>query len=555
MSIYGRHYSDSSARSNLNRGEDGSIGSAVDLLQRQISLEFKLQGTCQDLLYHYKESRNWVAVSQVAQNLITNSQRISELKEALSTATTGCVSPSELDSISELHDTETEREVSTGPEEIGGEDFVFKPGEEGEANHLEQPVHEPEISRESGTVETGPVNKLLSNIVEVETMEQSCPSLPEVAESCNEELGEGTSPIDITEKSTTGESGGNIESPDSEHKPSSGHKLPGEDAVLQDPLPASEDSHHLEHPGNGCVDSIADGKPFFDPALPEALSPISMEDPSSLGDSDSQSSSVTKQPQDSAIKTKEISEDFEIKVEITSGLEPTSPKEFFQEVPCLHDAHSEIICSKIDNMSEHCDSTQPETHSQEAPAESCKELESSSKEESTAYAEVTAVTTDVQPHPPSENEPEATIPALNHTEKDPGTAEVKTNGLNGPTQTVRVSRVLDTESGRVSYRVDKYNPDPSVQEPELSVSHSWEEFCNLRKQLVTKGALPELNISNCESHKMNIKKDDVCERLEEFLNAVVSDPVHQGEPVVERFFTETEAEVLSPAESQMGKGL
>ena len=554
MSIYGRHCSDSSARSNLNRGEDGSIGSAVDLLQRQISLEFKLQGTCQDLLYHYKESRNWVAVSQVAQNLITNSQRISQLKEELSNATTGCVSPSELDSISELQDTETEREVSTGPEEIGGGDFVFKPGE-GEANHLEQPVNEPEISRELGTVETGPVNELLSNIVEVETMEQSCPSLHEVGESCNEELGEGTSPIDITENSTTGESGGNIESADSEHKPNSGHQLPGEDALLQDPLPASEDSHHLEHPGNGCVDSIADGKPFLDPTLPEALSPISVEDPSSLGDSDRQSSSVTKQPQDSAIKTKEIPEDSEIKVEITSGLEPTSPKEIFQEVSCLHDAHSEIICPKIDNMSEHCDSTQPETHSQEAPAESCKELEGSSKEESTAYAEVTPVTTDVQPHPPSENKPEATIPALNHTEKDPGTAKIRTNGLNGPTLTVRVSRVLDAESGRVSYRVDKCNPDPSVQEPELSVSHSWEEFCKLREQLVTKGALPELNISNCESHKMNIEKDDVCERLEEFLNAVVSDPVHQGEPIVERFLTETEAEVLSPAELQMGKGL
>jgi len=554
MSIYGRHCSDSSARSNLNRGEDGSIGRAVDLLQRQISLEFKLQGTCQDLLYYYKESRNWVAVSQVAQNLITNSQRISQLKEELSTATTECVSPPELDSISELQDTETEREVSSGPEEIEGGDFVFKPGEEGEANHLEQPVHEPEISRELGTVETGPVNELLSNIVEVETMEQSCPSLPEVGESCNEELGEGTSPVDITENSIAKESGGNIESPDSEHKSNSGHKLPGEDAVLQDPLRASKDSHHLEHPDNGCVDSIADGKPFLDPILPEALSPDSVEDPSSLGDSDHQSSSVTKQPQDSAIKTKEMPEDSEIKVEITSGLEPTSPKEF-QEVPCLHGAHSELICPNIDSMSEHCDSTQPETHSQKAPAESCKELEGSSKEESTAYAEVTAVTTDVQPHPPSENKPEATIPALNHTEKDPGMAKVRTNGINSPTLTVRVSRVLDAESGRVSYRVDKCNPDPSVQEPELSVSHSWEEFCKLREQLVTKGALPELNISNCESHKMNIEKDNVCERLEEFLNAVVSDPVHQGEPIVERFLTETEAEVLSPAESQMGKGL
>ena len=562
MSIYGRHYSDSCAGSNLNRREDESIGSTVDLLQRQIALEFKLQGTCQDLLYQYKESRNWVAVSQVAQNLITNSQRISQLEEALSYARAGCVSPPVLDSISELQDTElqdteSEREVSAEPEEIEGGDFVFKPGEEGEATPEKrvQPVHEPELSSELERVET-PL-KTLSDTIAVETMEQPCPALPEVGKLCDEPA-EGTSPTSVTETSTTGESSGKAKSlPETKHGLDSGHKSPGEDATLQDPLPAGENSHHFEDLGTGCVDSIVDGKPHvFDSTLPEALSADGVEEPLSLGDSDHQSSPVNILPQDFAIKTSEIPQDSEIKFETTSHLEPTSPKDFFQEeVPCLHNGHSEITCPK---MSEHCDSTQPEIHSQESTVENCKELESSSEKESSTSAEVADVITDDQPHPLNESMPEATTTTLSHAESDPGASKVRTNGVNGPTVTVRVSRILDSESGRVSYRVDMCNPDPSVLEPELSMTHSFEEFCDLREQLAAKGTLPGLDISNCESHKTNIEhseEEDACKRLEEFLSAIISDPLLQGEPVVVRFLTEPKAAALSQAESQMAEGL
>lgn len=52
-------------------------------LRSQLSLELKLRQNCQDLLNLYKGTQDWAAVSQLAQSLITNSQRIAHLKEQL----------------------------------------------------------------------------------------------------------------------------------------------------------------------------------------------------------------------------------------------------------------------------------------------------------------------------------------------------------------------------------------------------------------------------------------------------------------------------------------
>ena len=103
MSVNRRHFSDSSVnryKSNLiSRPDDEDWNK--DLLRHQLSLEHKLQDTCQQLLHYYKEGHDWAAVSQVAQNLITGAQRIAVLKEQLSG---GCCNPRLLDSISELED-------------------------------------------------------------------------------------------------------------------------------------------------------------------------------------------------------------------------------------------------------------------------------------------------------------------------------------------------------------------------------------------------------------------------------------------------------------------
>ena len=58
-------------------------GSSVAPLRGQLALEYRLQSLCQRLLESYKDQRDWAAVGQVAQSLVTNTQRVSLLKERL----------------------------------------------------------------------------------------------------------------------------------------------------------------------------------------------------------------------------------------------------------------------------------------------------------------------------------------------------------------------------------------------------------------------------------------------------------------------------------------
>ena len=58
-------------------------GSPVAPLRAQLALEYRLQSLCQTLLESYKDQKDWAAVGQVAQSLVTNTQRVSLLKERL----------------------------------------------------------------------------------------------------------------------------------------------------------------------------------------------------------------------------------------------------------------------------------------------------------------------------------------------------------------------------------------------------------------------------------------------------------------------------------------
>ena len=58
-------------------------GSPVAPLRAQLALEYRLQSLCQRLLESYKDQQDWAAVGQVAQSLVTNTQRVSLLKERL----------------------------------------------------------------------------------------------------------------------------------------------------------------------------------------------------------------------------------------------------------------------------------------------------------------------------------------------------------------------------------------------------------------------------------------------------------------------------------------
>ena len=58
-------------------------GSQVAPLRGQLALEYRLQSLCQRLLESYKDQHDWAAVGQVAQSLVTNTQRVSLLKERL----------------------------------------------------------------------------------------------------------------------------------------------------------------------------------------------------------------------------------------------------------------------------------------------------------------------------------------------------------------------------------------------------------------------------------------------------------------------------------------
>lgn len=76
--------------------------SSVAPLRSQLALEFRLQSLCQRLLESYKDQHDWAAVGQVAQSLVTNSQRVSFLKDRLLSGNYSYfTSPRRLQSISE----------------------------------------------------------------------------------------------------------------------------------------------------------------------------------------------------------------------------------------------------------------------------------------------------------------------------------------------------------------------------------------------------------------------------------------------------------------------
>ena len=82
----------------------------VVLIKAQLALESKLQEVCQQLIRYYKEGHNWPAVSQLAQNLITNAHRINRLKSQLRSGQGGPVDRG-LDSITESEDDSSDEDT------------------------------------------------------------------------------------------------------------------------------------------------------------------------------------------------------------------------------------------------------------------------------------------------------------------------------------------------------------------------------------------------------------------------------------------------------------
>ena len=482
MSI-GRHYADSNTKSSLNREEDESFAYTVDLLQQQITLEYKLQATCQDLLYHYKESHNWVAVSQIAQNLITNSHRIDDLKKELLTVRAGCVLSPGLDSIKESEDTGSEGgEIFPESIEVEAEHFDFDPESGGETGEEEKPVklENPVPINEANMSELEsplPQNHVNEVIAKVEQAQHSNPSSLEIEEFFG----------------ATEESCRDLET---NYKP---------DCRAAGPLKESNCFTSGENAQQFCV---ADEKSRGCPPE-EGFQQEGFETPGE----DSQASL----------------------------------------------APGENSSVEINNKPTHSGSTPPpETEDCEKTAESCKHLESSPEEFRTSI-EITEVISDQtvpvdkHPHPPSDTMSEAVTTTLNHKGSE---ATKRKNRLSNLALTVHVSRILDADSGEVSYLVDTHNLDPSATEPKQSTSHSLKEFCELREQLATKRELPELDVPNCESCKVDgvYNEEDVCKKLEKFLNTVICDPILRGEPTVVCFLIETKVPPLSPEEPQADKG-
>ena len=82
---------------------DGHKGPSVSALRSQLALEYRLQSLSQRLLESYKDQNDWAAVGQVAQSLVTNTQRVSVLKERLLSGDHSYLSPPHrLQSITEL---------------------------------------------------------------------------------------------------------------------------------------------------------------------------------------------------------------------------------------------------------------------------------------------------------------------------------------------------------------------------------------------------------------------------------------------------------------------
>ena len=90
----------------VERG-DGEV-----LIKAQLALENKLQEVCQQLIRYYKEGHNWPAVSQIAQNLITNAHRIARLKSQLQNGQEESANRG-LDSITESEDDSSDENIDS----------------------------------------------------------------------------------------------------------------------------------------------------------------------------------------------------------------------------------------------------------------------------------------------------------------------------------------------------------------------------------------------------------------------------------------------------------
>lgn len=85
------------------------------LLSTQLSLELQLRQHSQELLNLYRNSQDWPSVSQLAQSLVTNSQRIATLKELLSKESQSSVRPF-LQTIRESKSPEPEKTITDIPQ-------------------------------------------------------------------------------------------------------------------------------------------------------------------------------------------------------------------------------------------------------------------------------------------------------------------------------------------------------------------------------------------------------------------------------------------------------
>ena len=85
---------------NLEHGRPTQSEHEYECLSTQLSLELRLRQNCQELLNLYKSTQDWSSVTQLAQSLITNTQRVTALKDQLSKVEQGGVRPF-LHSISE----------------------------------------------------------------------------------------------------------------------------------------------------------------------------------------------------------------------------------------------------------------------------------------------------------------------------------------------------------------------------------------------------------------------------------------------------------------------
>ena len=85
-SSYSRRFSDSQVhRSNLFPEIDSSVEpeGAFETIGYQLELEGQLHKLFQQLLQSYKETQQWAFVGQLAQGLITSSQRVGKLRQQL----------------------------------------------------------------------------------------------------------------------------------------------------------------------------------------------------------------------------------------------------------------------------------------------------------------------------------------------------------------------------------------------------------------------------------------------------------------------------------------